>query len=309
MRLVTFSIDEPDGRLGLAAGDRILDLAATAAAHGGDPQLVTEMAQFLVAGRPAHDLAARLHAFAAERGEPGWWYDRDAVRLRPPVPHPPKILCLAGNYASHIREGGGQAPAKTNTTPQVFIKPITTLIAHEEPIRLPGPLCTAVDYEGELVAVIGRTAHDVAAGQALDYVAGYACFNDISGRRLTIDVDREINARTTYFDWLNGKWFDTFGPLGPDFVTADEVPDPQDLALETRVNGQVRQQASTGDMIFSVAETVAWISRFLTLQPGDLIATGTPSGVGSTTGTFLQAGDTVEVEISGLGTLRNPVVA
>jgi 2-keto-4-pentenoate hydratase/2-oxohepta-3-ene-1,7-dioic acid hydratase in catechol pathway len=309
MRLVTFSIDEPDGRLGLVAGERILDLAAAAVARDSDPQMVTEMARFLAAGRQAHDLTASLHAFAAERGDPGWWYERAAVRLLPPVPQPPKILCLAGNYAAHIREGGGQAPAKTNTTPQVFIKPITTLIAHEEPIRLPGELCPDVDYEGELVAVIGRTAHRVAAESALDYVAGYACFNDVSGRRLAINVAREISARTAYFDWLNGKWFDTFGPLGPELVTADEVPDPQNLALQTRVNGQVRQQASTGDMIFSVAETIAWISQFLTLQPGDLIATGTPSGVGSTTGAFLRAGDTVEVEISGLGILRNPVVA
>lgn len=309
MHLVTFAIDEPEGRLGLLDGGRILDLAAAAAALGSDAGLVATMDHFLAGGGRAHELAARLRDDALRRGEPAWWFDLAAARLRPPVPRPPKILCLAGNYAAHIREGGGIAPAKTNTTPQVFIKPITTLIAHGEPIRLPGPLCTAVDYEGELVAVIGRPCHDVAVARALDYVAGYACFNDVSGRKLNIEIEREINARTGFFDWLNGKWFDTFGPLGPALVTADAVPDPQALLLTTRVNGAVRQQASTGDMIFGVAETVAWISRFLTLQPGDLIATGTPSGVGATTGTFLQAGDVVEVEITGLGTLRNPIVA
>jgi len=309
MQLVTFAIDEPDGRLGLLDGGRVLDLAAVAAARGGDAGLVATMERFLAGGARALDLAGRLHDDATRLGEPAWWLDLAAVRLLPPVPRPPKILCLAGNYAAHIREGGGVAPAKTNTTPQVFIKPITTLIAHGEPIRLPGPLCTAVDYEGELVAVIGRAGHNVAAAHALDYVAGYACFNDVSGRRLNIEVEREINARTGFFDWLNGKWFDTFGPLGPAMVTADAVPDPQALTLTTRVNGAVRQQAGTGDMIFGVAETVAWISRFLTLQPGDLIATGTPSGVGATTGAFLQAGDVVEVEITGLGTLRNPVAA
>jgi 2-keto-4-pentenoate hydratase/2-oxohepta-3-ene-1,7-dioic acid hydratase in catechol pathway len=307
MQLVTFVIDEPDGRLGLLDGGRVLDLGAAAAAHGGDAATVATMSRFLAAGRRGHDAAAAARDFAAQRADPAWWLDLARVRLLPPVPEPPKILCLAGNYAAHIREGGGEAPAKTNTTPQVFIKPITTLIAHGEPIRLPGPICTAVDYEGELVAVIGRAGRDIPAAEALDYVAGYACFNDVSGRQLTIEVEREITARTGYFDWLNGKWFDAFGPLGPMLVTADDVPDPQALDLTTRVNGEVRQRASTGDMIFGVAETVAWISRFLTLQPGDLIATGTPSGVGSTTGTFLKAGDVVEVEITGLGTLRNPV--
>ena len=308
MQLVTFSRAGAVGRLGLLAGERILDLAAVAVASGDDAGSLGEMAAMLAAGPRALDLVAGLQSFAAERAEPGWWLARSSVRLRPPVPHPPKILCLAGNYSEHIREGGEQAPPKANTTPQPFIKPITTLIGPDEPIRLPGPLCPAVDYEGELVAVIGREAHAIPAERALDYVVGYACFNDVSGRELAIEVEREVNARTGFFDWLSGKWFDTFGPCGPALVTADEVPDPQALTLETRVNGQVRQRAGTDDMIFSVAETVAWLSRFVTLQPGDLIATGTPSGVGATTGTYLQAGDVVEVEIQGLGTLRNPVV-
>jgi 2-keto-4-pentenoate hydratase/2-oxohepta-3-ene-1,7-dioic acid hydratase in catechol pathway len=308
MHLVTFSGDEPDGRLGLLDGERVLDLAAAAAALGRDALLVGAMETWLAAGERALDEAATIHRLAGERQEPGWWPARGAMRLLPPVPKPPTILCLAGNYAAHIREGGGVAPAKANTTPQVFIKPVTTLVGPEAPIRLPGPLCPAVDYEGELVAVIGRTAREVTAARALDYVAGYACFNDVSGRRLAIEVEREQNARTGFFDWLSGKWFDTFGPLGPALVTRDAVPDPQRLTLTTRVNSEVRQQASTGDMIFGVAETIAWISRFLTLQPGDLIATGTPSGVGATTGTYFQAGDVVEVEISDLGILRNPVV-
>jgi 2-keto-4-pentenoate hydratase/2-oxohepta-3-ene-1,7-dioic acid hydratase in catechol pathway len=307
MRLVTFHSDEPDGRLGLLDGERILDLAAVAAARGDDVALVATMAGYLAAGQRAQGLAASLESFAAARQELGWWLALETVRLAPPVPHPPKILCLAGNYAEHIREGGGVAPAKRNTTPQPFIKPITVLIGPDEPIRLPGPLCPAVDYEGELVAVIGRSARHISAEQALDYVAGYTCFNDVSGRKLAIEIEREMNARIAFFDWLSGKWFDTFGPLGPALVTADTVPDPQALLLTTRVNGEVRQQASTGDMLFGVAETIAWLSRFVTLEPGDLIATGTPSGVGSTTGRFLQAGDTVEVEISQLGTLRNPV--
>jgi 2-keto-4-pentenoate hydratase/2-oxohepta-3-ene-1,7-dioic acid hydratase in catechol pathway len=244
MRLVTFVRDEPDDRLGILDGDRVLDLIAVAAARGDDVSVIADMTTFLHAGAGARDEAAALRAFAQERGEPDWWLNLGAVRLRPSVPQPPKILCLAGNYAEHIREGGGQAPAKRNTTPQPFIKPITTLIAHGEPIRLPGPLCTAVDYEGELVAVIGRPARNVAAEHALEHVAGYSVFNDVSGRRLTIEVERDINARTGFFDWLSGKWFDTFGPLGPALVTVDVVPDPQALTMTTRVNGQARQQAS-----------------------------------------------------------------
>lgn len=310
MHLVTFRTGRAGiigERLGLLSDDRILDLAAAAVARGDESWGVATMAGFLAGGQRAQALVTRLAEFASARQEPTWWLGVDEARLLPPVPRPPKILCLAGNYAEHIREGGGVAPAKTNTTPQPFIKPITTLIGHEEAIRLPGPICTAVDYEGELVAVIGRVARAVPAAEALQYVAGYTCFNDVSGRQLTLEVEREKNARTGFFDWLSGKWFDTFGPLGPAMVTADAVPDPQALTLVTRVNGQVRQQTQTSAMIFGVAETIAWLSRFQTLLPGDLIATGTPSGVGSTTGTYLQAGDVVEVEIGQLGTLRNPV--
>ncbi|HZR01519.1 MAG TPA: fumarylacetoacetate hydrolase family protein [Chloroflexota bacterium] len=232
-----------------------------------------------------------------------------SVALRAPVPRPPKILCMAGNYADHWREAGLSAPPRDNFAPQMFVKPVTTVVGPDEPIRLPGPICTHVDYEGELAAVIGRPGFRIPASRALDHVAAYANFNDVSGRKLTVETPRPDNPRTAFFDWLNGKWFDTFGPLGPWLVTADEVPDPQALAIQTRVNGEVRQKASTADMIFSLAETIEWISQFLTLEPGDLIATGTPSGVGSTTGTFLRPGDVVEVEVEGLGILRNPVVA
>ena len=308
MQLVTFATYEPDGRLGLLDGSRVLDLGAAATARDGDAATVATMSRFLASGGRARDLAAMTRDFAIQRADPAWWFDLEIVRLLPPVPEPPKILCLAGNYAAHIREGGGVAPAKTDTTPQVFIKPITTLIAHGEPIRLPGPLCTAVDYEGELVAVIGRVGPRYSRRRRRSTTSPATPASTMSRAASSPSTwTREINARTGYFDWLNGKWFDTFGPLGPMLVTADDVPDPQALDLATRVNGEVRQRASTGDMIFGVAETVAWISRFVTLQPGDLIATGTPSGVGSTTGTFLNVGDVVEVEITGLGTLRNPV--
>jgi 2,4-didehydro-3-deoxy-L-rhamnonate hydrolase len=287
----------------------VVDLSAAAQARGDAPrQALTDVLAFLAAGDGGRDLAAGVVEWALHRRDPAHVHAASELRLLAPVPRPPKLLCLAGNYAEHWREGGNEAPPRARHTPEVFIKPVTTIVGPDAPIRLPGPLCTAVDYEGELAAVIGRTASNVAPEHALDYVAGYANFNDVSGRRLTIDVPREPTARTGWFDWLNGKWFDTFGPFGP-YLVIDEVADPQALAIETRVNNVVRQQATTAAMIFGVAETIAWISRFVTLQPGDVIATGTPSGVGATTNSFLQAGDVVEVEVAGLGVLRNPVRA
>ena len=278
---------------------------------GDGRELVGRVQDDTLVELPFPDVLAVLRGGAAAaldaRGGKSW--PLASVRLRAPIPRPPKILCMAGNYAEHWREAGLTAPSKEGTAPQLFIKPVTTIVGPDDPIRLPGPLCTAVDYEGELVAVIGTGGYRISASRALQHVAGYANFNDVSGRKLTVDIPRPDNPRTAYFDWLNGKWFDTFGPLGPYLVTSDEVPDPQALAIETRVNGESRQRATTGDMIFTVAETIEWISQFLTLEPGDLIATGTPSGVGSTTGTFLTPGDVVEVEVEGLGVLRNEVVA
>ena len=306
MRLVTY--DDGGPRLGLVREGRVADLAALA--DDETTRLAFSGARsFLAAGDTAIAAARRVMREAEDHGMVPSWPALEAVRLMAPVPDPRKILALAGNYREHLREGGGVAVPKERMVPNVFIKPVTTIVGPGEAIRLPGPLCTTVDYEGELGVVIGSTCHRVSVAAALDHVAGYLNVNDVSGRSLNIDVPREASARTAYFDWLNGKWFDTFAPMGPMLVLRDEVPDPQSLRLELRVNDQVRQSANTSEMIFGVAETVAWISQFVTLEPGDIIATGTPSGVGATTGTFLQPGDVVELEISGLGLLRNPVSA
>jgi len=303
MKLVTLAA--PDGsRLGALRDGRVADLAALAA-RGDAAAYVTDMLAFLRGGEAARSAVARL-LDAAER-DAAAWRPLAELRLLAPVANPRKILALAGNYQEHIREGGLAVQPKAQMAPQVFIKPVTCLIGPEEAIRLPGPICTAVDYEAELGVVIGRAGRNVPVDRAIDHVAGYLNFNDVSGRRLNIEVPREITPRTGFFDWLNGKWFDTFAPIGPWLALKDEVPDPQALDLELRVNGQVRQRASTADMVFGVAETVAWLSQFVTLEPGDLIATGTPSGVGAATGTFLQPGDVVEMEITGLGRLRNRV--
>ena len=307
MKIVTFATQGGDERLGVLGRTGIVDLAAAAQArNGSEAGHVGDVLALLQAGEAGRVLAHELAEWASARPDAGFVLAPATIRLLAPVPRPPKILCMAGNYSEHWRESGLDAPVKQRSAPEIFIKPVTTIIGSEHPIRLPGSICTAVDYEGELAAVIGRTAKNVSPDRALDFVGGYANFNDVSGRRLTIDIPREETPRTRYFDWSNGKWFDTFGPLGP-YLVADEIADPQALPVQTRVNGEIRQNGTTADMIWGVAELLAWISRFVTLQPGDIIATGTPSGVGSSTGTFLKPGDTVEVEVGGLGVLRNTV--
>lgn len=234
----------------------------------------------------------------------------DQVRLLPPVPHPGKLFCLAGNYAAHIQEGGrGELQQADMATPRIFLKPSTnTVCGTEDPILI-GRKAQFVDYEGELAVIIARRGKYISASEALGYVGGVTCFNDVSERRLHIWDRPEERQWDRFFDWLNGKWWDSFAPMGPCAVPLADVGDIQDLTLVTRLNGDVVQSASTGDMIFSVARTIEYVSQMVTLAPGDVIATGTPSGVGGASGRALQPGDVVEVEIGGVGILRNPVVA
>ena len=156
--------------------------------------------------------------------------------------------------------------------------------------------------------VIGKEGKYITQDQAYDYVAGYTIINDVSERSLIIEADREITERDKSFDWLNGKWMDTFAPMGPCLVTKEEIEDPHDLRITLRVNSETKQDASTGDMIFYIPELIEFTSRLMTLEPGDIISTGTPS-VGSASGTFLKPGDVVETEIEGIGILRNTVEA
>jgi len=231
------------------------------------------------------------------------------VKLRAPVPNPPKVFCLAGNYQDHIEEGGGRLAAQDKETPRVFMKPpTTTVIGPEDKILIP-PVARAIDWEGELAVVIGRTAKGVKAAQALRHVAGYTVMNDVSERQLQIVERSSSRPRDQWFDWLNGKWLDTFAPQGPWMVTADEIPNPQTLSISTFVNGTRKQHNNTGQMLYPVASIIEYISAIITLEPGDLISTGTVSGVGATTGSFLSPGDRVEIEISQIGVLRNTVAA
>ena len=220
----------------------------------------------------------------------------DALELGPPVPDPDKMICIGLNYTEHAAEASLQAP----TIPILFAKFRNSLIGPRDAIVLPR-VSTEIDYEGELAVVIGTRCKEVAEAEALAYVAGYAAFNDVSAR----DVQMQTS------QWMAGKALDTFGPMGPGIVPASEIPDPQTLSLTTRVNGTTLQQGHTSEMIFTVARLIAHISALMTLEPGDIIATGTPAGVGfkRQPPVFLQAGDVVEVEIERIGVIRNPVVA
>jgi 2,4-diketo-3-deoxy-L-fuconate hydrolase len=212
-----------------------------------------------------------------------------------PIDRPGKIIAVGLNYRDHAGEATVEAPK----SPILFAKWATCLIADGEQIVIPQGI-DEVDWEAELAVVIGRTATNVQIDDALDFVSGYTCMNDVSARRAQRDDGQ----------WTRAKSFDTFGPIGPRVVPAREIGDPQALAISARVNGQTMQDSNTSAMIFPVAELIAFITAGITLEPGDVITTGTPSGVGAfrSPPIFLQPGDVVEIEIEGIGILSNPVV-
>lgn len=234
----------------------------------------------------------------------------DAIELLIPIPRPNKLLLLAGNYNEHLREGGGAGTERAETFPYVFWKPpSTTLVDPYKPVVIPKVSPDHIDWELELCIVIGRRARHVSEAEALNYVAGYTVANDISDRQYRPNPDRKPRGNDKWFDWEHGKWHDTFCPCGPCIASADAIPDPQKLKMKLTVSGSVKQNATTGQQIFPVAAVVAFVSDILTLEPGDLISTGTPGGVGNTTGTYLKPGDRIEAWIEGIGTLVSPVKA
>jgi 2-keto-4-pentenoate hydratase/2-oxohepta-3-ene-1,7-dioic acid hydratase in catechol pathway len=232
--------------------------------------------------------------------------DTGAVRLLAPLLRPPKILALARNYQDHITEGGGQPVDKSRIVPKLFLKPSSAIIGPDAPLCLP-TVSSTTDWEVELAVVIGKRCRNVAPEEALSTVFGYTIANDVSARTTDWGVERDPDVWNEFFDWLNGKWPDGFAPLGPYLLTADEVPDPQALELSLLLNGQRKQHSNTREMISTIAETIVFASRFMTLEPGDIIETGTPSGVGATTGTYVKSGDVMEARIERLGILRTPV--
>ena len=253
----------------------------------------------LEAGADVLDRIARLAGQAGER------IATEVVSLRAPLPAPPKLIGLAVNYAEHHREcdrGGSELPddPKRHTTPRPFLMPASAVADPGEVIPWP-PYSRDVDHEIELAVVIGSRAKCISPADAPGCIAGYT----ISARTVTHAAGRSERPKDGFFDWLHGKWSDGFCPLGPWLVTADEVGDPQDLSLELTVDGDVRQQSSTAHMIFTVNELVSFLSHVMTLGPGDVIATGTPSGVGMATGRLLKGGETISCRIDRIGELTN----
>lgn len=232
----------------------------------------------------------------------------NSVELLVPIPRPNKLFLLAGNYAEHIQEGGGQASERQETFPYVFMKPPTTTLTHPgQPIRIPRVSPAHIDWELELAVVIGKRCKHVQEADALSVVAGYTVINDISDRKFRPNPQRKKREKDSFFDWLHGKWHDSFCPCGPCILSADSLPDPQTLPMRLSLNGQTQQDASTALMIFPVAAVIEFISSFVTLESGDIISTGTPAGVGNAKGLYLKPGDTLEAHIGGIGTVITPV--
>lgn len=292
MKLLTYD-KAGEFRLGVLVGeDRILDL------HDADPSLPREMISLIAAGGAALDRIASLRASAKESA----LRRLDATVLVAPIPRPSKnIFCVGRNYRGHIIEGARARGIEVvyPTVPEFFTKPPTSVIGPEGEIRRYSDLTEQLDYEIELAVVVGRQVRDVKAESALDSVFGYTIINDVSAR------DRQ----RAHGQWFKGKGLDSFCPMGPWIVTADEFVRPEGHRISLEVNGEIRQDSVTSDLLFSVPEIIAHLSAGLTLEPGDVIATGTPSGValGMSPQRWLATGDVVTGEIEGIGRLRNTV--
>ncbi|MCD1260127.1 fumarylacetoacetate hydrolase family protein [Paenibacillus athensensis] len=291
MKLVHIQING-NSRLGIKTDQGIIDVAQAAAAYPPREPLAAGVGEVIVGGREAVQALERYLAELPTDGDCPYLLDETAVAFGPCVPRPGKIICVGLNYRKHAEETQAAIPAY----PILFNKFNNALAAHGSEVALP-PVTQKVDYEAELAIVIGRTAKYVAKDEALDYVFGYCCANDLSARELQIRTPQ----------WLLGKSLDGFAPLGPYLVTADETGDPNALGIRCTVNGEVRQQSNTADMIFACDEIVSYISSYMTLEPGDVILTGTPEGVmlgyPVERQQYLKPGDVVTVEIDKLGAL------
>jgi 2-keto-4-pentenoate hydratase/2-oxohepta-3-ene-1,7-dioic acid hydratase in catechol pathway len=230
------------------------------------------------------------------------------LKLEAPLARPGKIVCLAGNYREHIVESGYAVPKQSDViTQQLFLKPSSAIIGDGDEIII-GSNNVTVGWETELAVVIGKRGRRIDAAKAYDHIFGYMILNDLSERRLNSRIENRTKREMDGFcDWLAGKWFDGFAPCGPWIVTADEMSDPHNLEIKLTVNGQIRQQGNTCDMIFRIPEQIAYASSIMTLEPGDIISTGTPVGAGVGGAASLNDGDELVCEIEKIGTLRNKV--
>lgn len=306
MKLLTYAKDN-EIRFGLGTTDgRALDVKDAAEKAGVRFQSIPHSTRdFIEGGERVLEIGAALLKWA--EGRPELLIPLDELKLLAPIPNPRNLLLLAANYGEHIEEGGGTAPAETDLmTPRIFTKPISTLVGHREAVVLPKGH-VSVDWEVELAVIIGAEGDNIAEADAWDHVFGYTVLNDISERKFYAGERTLPSPWDGFFDWLNGKWHDTFAPCGPYIVTKDAVGDPHDLGIRLWLNGEIMQDSTTRNMIHKIPRLVAFASRLMTLTPGDIIATGTPAGVGASQGLSLKAGDTLLCEIEGIGQLENPV--
>jgi 2-keto-4-pentenoate hydratase/2-oxohepta-3-ene-1,7-dioic acid hydratase in catechol pathway len=314
MRLVTF-YNGYAPRLGALVNDVVVDLQAAyilqqfgsdalpslAQLQLAQAQLPSDALAFIDLGEPAMARARQLvEAYEAQADTPEvrqYTYKQADVRLLPPILRPGKIIAIGLNYVDHAAESNMPLPKN----PVIFAKFATCLVGPGEPVVHPGSaISSKLDYEVELAVIMGKKAKRISVDQALEYVFGYSVMNDISARDLQLEDSQ----------WIKGKALDTFAPFGPALVTADEVPDPQSLDIQLTLNGKIMQSSNTNAMIFSVARIVSYLSQLMTLEPGDVISTGTPPGVGAgrNPAVFLQPGDIMSAEIAQVGVLTNPVV-
>ena len=292
-------------RAALVLQDRLFDAAEAVAAAGLREHVLLQgvqagIEQWAQSAPAVAELAARVQDLAAQGAvQP---LANNSYRLCAPY-RPARIFGAASNYYEHAKEMGTQLAPRSESAPYVFMKADSSVIATEVDVIKPANT-QKLDWEVELGVIIGRECRNVSVDEALTVIAGYTVFNDISAR----DLNRRSDYPFTH-DWFRGKSFDTFGPMGPWFVPRDCIADPQKLRMRLSVNEEMMQDDTTEGMVFNIAEQIAYLSSMLTLRPGDLLATGTPTGVGMGSGRFLKAGDVMVASIEGIGSLRNRVVA
>jgi 2-keto-4-pentenoate hydratase/2-oxohepta-3-ene-1,7-dioic acid hydratase in catechol pathway len=293
MKLLTFQ-SENGLKLGVKTERGILDVSQASVRLGGNRNVPKSMEQVFEGGEKSLEALADLISRADSADDSEIWKEEGSVRFGPCVPNPGKIICVGLNYRKHAEESNLPVPEY----PVLFNKFKNSVAAHGDVIQLP-LYSNEVDYEAELVIVIGKQAKHIAKEKALEYVFGYCNANDLSAR--------DLQTRTS--QWMLGKTIDGFSPLGPYLVTSDEVGDPNNLSIRSIVNGEVRQNSNTADMIFHCDEIVSYISQYMTLEPGDIILTGTPEGVilgyPKEKQIWLKEGDEVTIEIEKLGRLTN----
>lgn len=297
MQIITFQVH---GRThwGAIHNGRAVDLNAANDARGVSMYQAQSVLDFLRAGQPAWDTARETLAWLGDREIREVTFALDEIKLLAPIPRPGKIMAIGLNYRDHARETGAAIPTK----PILFAKFSTAVIGPYDTIHVHPDQSQKVDYEAELGVVIGKPAYRVSRDKALQHVFGYTVINDVSAR--DIQKGAEYGGQ-----WVRGKSLDTFCPMGPSITTADEVGDPQNLSVRAVLNGNVMQDGHTREMIFDVATLIEYLSHNITLEPGDVLATGTPPGVGDARKppVYLKRGDVIEIEVGNLGKLINPV--